>query len=346
MELSKRKLAILSAVVKGYSETGEPVGSKLIASMLPGQISSATIRAEMSELCELGYLEQPHTSAGRIPTSGGYRLYIEKLMPRQALTAIQQKAIDDMLPGPTDGEKIIDHAAKNLASLTGLATVSTTPMGDDASLIKAEVILMGKTTALVIAVSNGGVIKNKVCRCDLPISDDMLVTFHRLVDKFIIGRPIPELSRAAAQTIAACGGEYLLELTPLIVALFELIIEFSRTEIKLSGQSNLLSLKEYDGIRGKAVLDFLSDHNHILPLLACFNDSVGVVFGGETDIGALTDSSMVLARYTLDSKPIGKIGIIGPSRMDYSALIPCISYFAEKLGELLSEAKSDMEGEK
>ena len=344
-ELSKRQLAILSAVVSQYSLSGEPVGSKAIQAAFDGQISSATIRSEMGELSELGYLEQPHTSAGRVPTSRGYRLYIDRLMPRQTLSDIQRRAIDDILPADDDPERLLGRAARQLAELTNLAALSTTSTGQGATLLKAQAFLMSEQTALLVAVSGDGVIRNKVCRCDFPITEQMLQAFHRLIDRFLLGRPLGELSRAAAQTLAAGGGEYLLELTPLIVGLFDLIVELSELDLKLGGETNLLKHREYDGGRGKELLDFLSHHDMVLPLLVGFEDSVGVMLGSDTPIKALSDSSMVIAHYSIGDRPAGKIGIIGPMRMNYSSLIPALSYFAGKLGLLMRQATENMEGD-
>ena len=342
--LTKRQLAVLSAVINNYSQSGEPVGSKTILPAFDGQLSSATLRAEMSELCEQGYLEQPHTSSGRIPTAKGYHLYIDRLMPRQTLTDIQCRAIDDLLPrNEDDPRRLLDIAAHHLAELTDLTTLSTTPADSSATLVKAQVFLMNETTVLIVAVSSHGIIKNKVCRSDFVVSDQMVLAFHKLVDQFLLHKPLGELSRAAAQTLAACGGEYLLELTPLIVGLFDLIVDLSELEYKLGGQANLLRHKEYGHEQARDMLEFLSRHDLVLPLLVGFGD--GVHLGDETDIPALRDSSVVLASYGANGGPLGKIGIIGPIRMNYQSIIPRLSYFAEKLGFLIKDAAGHLEGD-
>ena len=344
-ELTKRQLAVLSAVINCYSQTGEPVGSKAIQPAFDGQLSSATLRAEMSELCENGYLEQLHTSSGRVPTAKGYHLYIDRLMPRQALTDIQRRAIDELLPkNEDDPRRLLDIAARHLAELTDLTAVSTTPAGGSATLVKAQVFLMNETTVLIVAVSSNGIIKNRVCRSDFAVSEQMTDAFHRLVERFLLNKPLGELSLAAAQTLAACGGEYLLELTPLIVGLFDLIVDLSELEYGLGGQANLLRHKEYGHEQARDMLEFLSRHDLVLPLLVGFSD--GVHLGGEIDIPALKDSGVVLTSYGAEGGALGKIGIIGPIRMNYQSIIPRLGYFAEKLGILMKDAAGRLEGDK
>ena len=179
MELSERKLKILAAIVNTYVETGEPVGSKLLALELG--VSSATIRNEMANLVEMGYLQQPHTSAGRIPSQKGYRIYIDRLMPEAAITEEEQKYLDGMLMvNAYDPDKLLSCVSQLLANTSKFAAVSTMPSGSGAVIKGVQFVQTSRRTAMAILITSTGVMKTRVFRCDFDITAEMLRIFFRI----------------------------------------------------------------------------------------------------------------------------------------------------------------------
>ncbi len=343
MELSPRKKQILAAIVKTYIETGEPVGSKALSQVLDLGLSPATLRNEMSELSELGYLEQPHTSAGRVPTSAGYRLYIQELMKPAEPDEKTKAAIDDALENSvSDPEQMVSTAGQALADLTGLPALSATVANETASVRRVEVIPMGRRSLLLVLITSDGVARSRLCRTERPLTTGLLERFTRLTAKEVEGKELSAFQPALLQTLVAEAGEYGFALMPLLAALFHMADEICASKLSLKGESNLFSFSELEK-EARQLIDLISRRDAILSLLAGIHGPVEVVFGGDTPIAALRPSSLVVARYKLGDKELGRIGVIGPTRMAYEQLIPSIEYFAAKLGSLLTQAMEDME---
>ena len=209
MDISERKLKILAAIVETYVKTGEPVGSKALCEALDCSVSSATIRNEMADLSEMGLLEQPHTSAGRIPSHAGYRLYIDKLMEQKPLSEEEQRFIDGSLSASADNpEHLLEDASQVLAELTSYAAISTTPSDEEATVRHLQFVQTGRRTAMVVLLTSSGILKNKIFRCDYDLSPDILRVFHKLLNEKIAGIPVASITPAYIQTLAASLGGY------------------------------------------------------------------------------------------------------------------------------------------
>lgn len=338
MELSERKRKILAAVVELYIKTGEPVGSKALCELPELSVSSATIRNEMSELAEMGLLEQPHTSAGRIPSQEGYRYYIDHLMGRHELTADQRRRMDSLFTlNPGDPEKVLGQAGEVLADLTNCAAVSTTPADAQASIKRVELVPVSSSTAMIVLLTTSGILKSGLCRTMVPIDERFRTSFANIAEQHFIGCPVSELTLPQIQTLAASLGEHALTMSPALITLAQLAREAAQAEILLDGQTNLLS---YDG-RGAEVreaLEFLRDTGPLGQLIGSGGDRMQVFIGSENVFRQLRHFSMILAPYKLAGRTGGTIGIIGPTRMDYASLIPHIEYLSAIVGKLLSEA--------
>lgn len=338
MELSERKRKILAAVVELYIKTGEPVGSKALCELPELSVSSATIRNEMSELAEMGLLEQPHTSAGRIPSQEGYRYYIDHLMGRHELTAAQRRRLDSLFSvNPGDPEKVLGQAGEVLADITNCAAVSTTPADAQAGIKRVELVPVSSSTAMIVLLTTSGILKSGLCRTMAPIDERFRTSFANIVEQHFIGHPVSELSVPQIQTLAASLGEYALTMSPVLITLAQLAREAAQAEILLDGQTNLLN---YDG-RGMDVreaLEFLRDTGPLGQLIGSGGDRMQVFIGSENVFRQLRNFSMILAPYKLAGRTGGTIGIIGPTRMDYASLIPHIEYLSAIVGKLLSEA--------
>lgn len=338
MELSERKQKILAAVVEHYILTGEPIGSKVLSQNLDFSVSSATIRNEMSELAEMGFLEQPHTSAGRIPSQAGYRYYVDRLMPRHSLSQRDRKLICDMIPKNIgDPERVLEAVGAALAQMTGCAALSTTPAGQADVIRKVELVPVGKTISMIILLTSNGILKNRVCRTDTAMTEDTLNTFYQIVNRHFIHFPVAEVSTAMLQTLAAGLGEKAFVMAPLLVALTELAQDAAESEIHLDGQTNLLGRQEYNG-SVRELLEFLARREALHHLVTSSQEMLKVFIGRENLYQELSNSSMILSKYSVCGKAGGVIGIIGPTRIDYAQLIPSIEYLSTLVGNLLSDA--------
>ncbi len=327
MELSERKKRILATIVQSYIASGEPIGSKALCDILGG-VSSATIRNDMSELSELGYLAQPHTSAGRVPTALSYRLYIDRLMTRHTLTNTEREQIDSMLPdGVQDGDRILGIAARALSVVTGCTSFATTQTAAGTLIHRVELIPMISGNVLLVLVTSTGEVHSRMFSLPCVLSEQMSKRFIELISDSLIGKRISDIHPATLQSLAV-SSSFALELTPLIWALGELIEETGEAKLSLAGETRLMAYSEFSLQKAREILELLSRPDEICALLDTWNKDSGVIIGSDTSFGALDSVSLVLARYRLGDAKTGYIGVIGPMRMDYSSLLPGIEYFA------------------
>ena len=333
MELTKRKQNILASIVDGYIRTGEPVGSKSIAEK--AGVSSATVRNEMAELTELGLLEQPHTSAGRIPTYLGYRLYIERLMHPHVLSAKEKREIDEQLTqNGITAENVVDNAVQVLSDLTQLTVVNSNNMPHFSVITRVEVIPAGRRLYALLIITSTGAIKNKICRLEFDLTNEQLGFFAEFVNKNLTGTNIEELTPAMLQNLAIALGSYMISLSPLLYAVYELSEEFTKNSINIRGEQRLL---EAGNMNSTEIIRFLNEKQELARLLSNAFSGIKVIFGKENDTFSITNSSMVVSPYKIGEAPGGSLGIIGPLRLDYAKVIPYMQYFSESVTKLLSD---------
>ncbi len=341
MELNDRKRAILSAIVRAYAESGEPIGSKALCDMLDFSVSSATLRNEMSDLCELGYLEQPHTSAGRVPTVLGYKLYISDLMNRDSLSSDMKLIIDALLEGISgDALDITARAGQILSELTGLPVITTSVTSEQDTVKKIEIVPISRRSLLAILITSKGILKNRICKIGSEISSAFFEKFYAFAGEYIIGKPLGSLSPVYLQQLASKAGS--LSVMSLAGDIFEMISEIRCSNLTLRGESNLFRCYSRDGEVQRA-MELLSQKDTMLSLLSKIDDPVGVIFGGDTEISELQPATLIVARYSHGGRELGKIGVIGPTRMSYDRVIPSLEYFASKMSKVISETLTDLE---
>lgn len=341
--MDERKLKILAAVVDEYILTGEPVGSKAI-SKVPGiNVSAATIRNDMAMLEQLGYLEQPHTSAGRIPTFSGYRLYIDKLMTVEELSDSERKKLDDML-GEEDNlteESIIQSAGKALAELTKCAAVVANSAPKFSVITKVDVVPTGKRLYLILLITSNGSIKNKACRLEFDLDDEQLSFFSHYIQENLQGVSIEELSEERMEKLITALGAYMITLAPLVKGLCELSQDLLHNELTISGEKNLISCNEFDK---NEIVRFIEHKNEFADFLNDSFSGIQVMFSKEKNDFIIGNSSMIVSKYRKGDKEAGSLGIVGPMRLNYSKIIPYIEYFTQKITEVLSEEDDDFAG--
>ena len=241
MELSERKEKILAAVVEQYIKTGEPVGSKALLDSLDMSVSSATVRNEMADLGYLGLLDQPHTSAGRVPTGEGYRYYVDNLVSESELSEESRRLIDAGIGNANgDPESLLRHAGEALAYLTQCAAVMTTPSGENTKIKRVELVPISPHTAMIVLLASNGILRSKLFRLDSAIDTTICETFYNVAQAMLIGVPVSSLTPAYLQSIAARLGMESLAMFPMLSAVAELSQSAAQPHVFRSGQSNLL----------------------------------------------------------------------------------------------------------
>ena len=340
MELSPRKQAGLAAVTKAYIETGEPIGSKALTLILKNAPSSATIRSEMNELCELGLLTQPHTSAGRVPTSRGFKLYVDTLMLPDKISESDKAFIDRGLKNlHAAPEKIPQTAGELLSSLTGLPAVTCFQAEQSPVIRRAELVRISRNSVLLWLLTADGRARSRIFRTGGVYTPELDLKFSELVSKKVRGKPVSELSKAYMQSVTAAGS---LDLAPVISALFEMAQGIEESDVTLSGEAALYSICESETAARK-ILSLVSLKEPILSVIDRISGKSGVVFGGETGFKELWGDTVIAAKYSVKDNYRGAIGLIGPNRISYDRLIPVVEYTASRLSDIMTEAGKDME---
>ncbi len=337
--MDDRKLKILTAVVDEYIVTGEPVGSKAI--MAHVKASSATIRNEMAELEKQGYLEQPHTSAGRVPTYKGYRLYVDRLMEQNQLTDSEKDMLDAMIPQEYVTEQdLVEKASMALADLTKCAAVVANATPKFSIISKVEVIPTGKRMYVILMITSNGAIRNKVCRLEFDLSQDQLEFFDNFVKQNLNGMSIDSLSDAYVEKLTEAMGTYMMSLSPLVSEIMKMTKEMS--SVTIQRQSNLLTCKDFNQ---NEIISFLDNQKVLKGFIDETFSGLHVMFSPETDGFVIHNSSIITAPFSKDGKTAGALGLIGPMRLDYAKFIPYLEYFTGKISEMISEEPQDGEKE-
>ena len=338
MELAPRKQKILSAIVKSYTLTGEPVGSKTLLNEADLEVSSATIRNEMADLTNKGFLIQPYTSAGRIPTQQGYRYYIDKIMSITPVSQSGRRYIESQLYESADSpESILQKASKLLSELTGLAAVATTPGGDEIRIHKISFVQTGSHTAMAVVIASNGIIKNRLFRCEFLITPEILEVFDKALNETFAGVKLSSVTQPFIQTAAAGFGELSLFMPGVLTAIKEAADKAKVVSICMSGQTNILYMHDDNFLNARNVIQFLNNTHDLAKMLENLPIHTSVSIGNENSRIELISSAVVSTRYEINGSPSGVLAVIGPVRIDYGRMISIIECVGDCVSSLISE---------
>ncbi|MDQ5983532.1 MAG: Heat-inducible transcription repressor HrcA [Eubacteriales bacterium SKADARSKE-1] len=327
----------MSAIVNSYIKNGEPVSSKSLCDILEFELSPATLRNEMAELTELGLLEQPHTSAGRVPSYKGYRLYINKLMNKKNVSKKTRTLVDNSLRGKIDTpENLLNEASEILANITNFVVVSTTLPPGKTVIEKIQLVKTGKCTAMVVLTTSLGIVKNRIFRCNFEITQEILNLFYRVLNQVFSGVFVLSVTPEFIKKVLISLGEISWLMADALLAVLEITKSISKMDVHLGGQTNLLFIPEFQSQQALKIIKFLKHTGYIEDLLMQLENNTTVMIGRENPYEELIDSSFITTRYCVNGKEFGSIGIIGPTRMDYGSLIADVEYIAAVVGNLLS----------
>ncbi len=338
MELAARKEKILSAIIKNYIQTGEPIGSKAVINETGLEISSATVRNEMADLTNRGYLVQPHTSAGRIPTQQGYRYYIDNIMTVTPVSQGGKSFIESKLYENADSpEGILSKASSIITELTGYAAVTTTPNGEDIRIRRISFVQTGSHTAMAVVIVSNGIIKTKLFRCEFVITPEILEVFDKALNDVFSGIKLSSVNRPFIQTAAAKFGELSLFMPGVLIAIMEAAKAARTVSVCRSGITKLLFMSDVNFLKARNVVEFLNNEQDLAEMLENLPLDTSVSIGLENSRIELSSSAVVSTRYNIESNPSGILSVIGPVRMDYSRVISILECVSDCASELIGE---------
>ncbi|HEY8462999.1 MAG TPA: heat-inducible transcriptional repressor HrcA [Bacillota bacterium] len=340
--LDKRKKLILKVVTDDYIESAEPVGSRTIARKYELGLSPATIRNEMSDLEESGFLEQPHTSAGRIPSEQGYRYYVDSLMSLQKLTAQEIEAIHRKLEQHHHQlETIIHQTSKILVQLTQYPSLVLSPDTRSARFRHIQLIRLVSNAILVLIVTDTGYVENKVVEFEGEISDEDLERISAVLNQKLRGVNLKDIRMSLLNEIRS-ELSFREEFFNEAVKLLQKIAtqgSVTKERVLLDGATKILDQPEFSSMKKfKPLMDILEEEDKLYKLLSMYVDRGSqVVIGHENEELGISDCSIITASYEIGGRPVGVIGVLGPTRMDYAKVLPIVEYTAGILSELLTQ---------
>lgn len=338
MELTERKKQILRAIVDSYIRTAEPVGSKTI-SQLPGMdFSPATIRNEMADLTSMGLLEQPHTSAGRVPSAAGYRLYVDELMQGYRLSMDETKTINQAMEVKMqEVDKMISQVGKLVSKMTNLPAYAVAARSSQRTVKRFDLILAEAGSFILVVMLSDNQVQNKLIRLPLDVSQEDLRLLSAVLNASLTELTADEITPEllAKVTRSAAGAA---SLVPVIVDYTVELLKKTHSEVYMTGQAKLLGQPEYHDVeKAQEVLTSL-DEDVISNLPATLSSgTTQILVGPENVAKELKDSSVVITKFDIGDGMQGMIGVVGPTRMDYAKITARLSYFAENLGRMFAK---------
>ena len=344
MELDERKLKILQAIIRTYLETGEPVGSRTISKYSDLNLSSATIRNEMSDLEEMGYILQPHTSAG-IPSDKGYRLYVDTMLDDKAQEVHDMKAELEEKAGKIDD--LLKSVAKLLAVNTNYATMVSGPQYASKKVKFIQLTLVDDSSLLAVIVLDNNVVKNKMIHMEESMDQETVLRLNFIMNTTLNGLDVMDMNLAVIQKIKEQMGAHNSVIDSVLEIIGNALTEDEDLEIYTSGATNILKYPE------------LADKSNAAQILSAFeekkdlnqwieqdpvsqnddNHAIQVYIGGETQVESMKDCSLVTATYRIDDGVYGKVGIVGPKRMDYDKVVATLQSMMEQLDDIFKDNK-------
>ena len=340
MELTERKKKVLRSIVDLYIRTAEPVGSKVIAELPDMNYSSATIRNEMADLTTMGYLEQPHTSAGRVPSAAGYRLYVDELMAEYRLSMDETRSINDAIEEKMQRvDKLMEKVAKMVSQATDLPAISVASRQGGATVKRFDLILAGAGSFILVVMLSTDEVVNKLIKLPLNVGETDLKLLSAVLNATMTDLPAEEFTPGLLERVMNSAGTAA-SLVPVIVEFtMDTLHRQGSTNMAVAGHVRLLDQPEYRSIdKAQKVLSSL-DEDTLSGLPAVMQNANGtkVLVGPENVAEELKDTSVVMTKFDIGDGLQGMIGVVGPTRMDYAKVTARLSYFAESLSKMFNK---------
>ena len=340
MQLDDRKWTILKAIVKTYLETGEPVGSRTISKYADLNLSSATIRNEMSDLEEMGYILQPHTSAGRIPSDAGYRLYVDRMMEEKDREVTEMKEL--VIQRQDKMELLLKQMVKVLAANTNYAAMISGPQYHRTKLKFIQLSIVSDTQILATVVAEGNVVKNKLLEIQHGLDQKTVLEMNILLNSALNGLTIEEINLATIAKLKEQAGIHSELVNRVLDAVAE-SIQASQDELEIytSGTTNIFKYPELSSSeKASELISTFEDKKELADIISqdgAEQTGIQVYIGGESPVGVIQDCSVVTATYELGEGMYGKIGVVGPKRMDYEKVVGTLKTLMAQLDEIFKK---------
>jgi heat-inducible transcriptional repressor len=342
MELNDRKIKILQAIILSYLDSAEPVGSRTISKQYDLGVSSATIRNEMADLEDLGLIMQPHTSAGRIPSDSGYRLYVDHLMKHKEH---REEIVKEILLERVDRlETMLQEIAKILANQTNYATVVTTPQYKQTKLKQIQLLLLDPNQILTVIVVEGNLVKNHILTVLVPIEQEVLNKINALLNHELQSLTIQDINLDIIEKLKYQVGIHKEIINGVLDAVVNTVKAVDEIDIYTSGTTNILKCPEFSNIQKAAELIYTLEEKQLI--LSLINESINTIdkdikikIGNENTIKTFEDCSFITTTYHLGEDTIGAIGIIGPKRMDYVKVVSLLRHMMSQMDKFWNKSQ-------
>ena len=331
--LDDRKLEVLRAIVEDFVRTNEPVGSKHIVERHNLGVSPATVRNDMATLEDEGYIAQPHTSAGRVPTDKGYRLFVDRLSQVKPLSTAERRAIESFLGGAVDLDDVVTRSVKLLAQLTRQVAVVQYPTLSKSTIRHVELVQISTNRLLLVVISDTGRVEQRVVELPIALTDDNLEALRASLNHTLVGRHLDDAAKALTSLPAGVRPELRPVMTSLMTVVMETLVERAEQRVALAGTANLA----LDFTVMRPVLEALEEQVVLLKLLGEANDptTVRVRIGAENPEGLRSTSVVSIGYGPGGNDAVASLGVLGPTRMDYSASMSAVRAVARYVGDLL-----------
>jgi len=335
--LDERKKIILKTIIDDYVITIEPIGSRTLANKYDLGLSAATIRNEMADLEDMGYLSQPHTSSGRIPSEKGYRHYVDHMMNITEPDLSEMQKIKSSLEHRI-GElnEFIRLASGVISQITQYTSIAVTPSMRKLSIKALQIVPVEKGKALVIVVMADGAVKNKLINIDVSITAELLILLSNIVNEKFCGYPVEQISIILINDIVGITGIEREKILPIIDGIIDCMRKFEASEVYTDGAANILNHPEFCDInKARELMSFLNSDEMLIELMSrdLSNDLIDVKIGKENNVNQMSDCTLITATYSFNKNIVGTIGILGPIRMDYSKVISSMEYVRKKMNK-------------
>lgn len=343
MEMDDRKIKILQAIINDYINTAEPVGSRTIAKKYDLGISSATIRNEMADLEEMGYIEQLHSSSGRKPSDKGYRLYVDKLMQITELSAEEELIIKNQLINAAlfEVDKIVKHATQLLSELTRLTCIVKAPSAKKSYIKAIQLINVDNNSILSVIITDTGLIKNTIIRIKKPVSNDVLMKLTSILNARLNNLTVEEINLAVINNLKRDLTNYEEIFDAIIPALYDSLNGGDTSDIYLEGTTNIFNYPEYNDIERAREFLYLLNNKETISGLLDTRMGISISIGEENFIEQAKDCSVISGVYSIGGRPLGAIGVIGPTRIPYSKIISLLTKVVKEINDNIGQIYLD-----
>jgi len=341
MTLDDRKLRVLRAIVEDYVATQEPVGSKALVERHQLGVSPATVRNDMAVLEEEGYIRQPHTSAGRVPTDRGYRLFVDKLSRIKPLSPAERRAIERFLLGAVDLDDVVHRTVRLLAQLTRQVAVVQYPSLSRSTVRHLELVPISATRVMLVMITDTGRVEQRLVELPHPVPDTDVTLMRMRINEKLVGKRLIDTPPVVQTLVDEVEPAHRATMSSLASVLLETLVERGEERIALAGTANLTrgGLLDFQGTL-RPVLEALEEEVILLKLIGCAvteSSVTRVLIGDETEVEHLRDTAVVSTGYGPGHIVVGGLGVLGPTRMDYPGTIATVSAVARYVGDLLAQ---------